>query len=333
MNAREFERWIYRIEEMLADDIASVEWDAHIPDPDNPSQLRQVDILIEREGLRTLVECRHHAVPQDVTWIEELYGRRASLRADAAIAVSSSGFSEGALRKADALGIGAREFRELTESEILDWGRGTRVFAKYLQLGRFVLYVVFASTAIVPAKIDLAMLRTPDGKPWDMERLVHFVVDTIKNAEQSNAALRIQIFVDNLVVNGLSVGEVFVEVEVRHLTVPLLLPTVRTYGPPRSVSESVQVETVPRSEFELLHAEDGLRLTVDFSIVQIPPRSFFVGFVFDLGQPLPMSEIALVGQPQSDWSFFPFEINGVRLNSGAHAALRSTTPGSLIHPL
>jgi hypothetical protein len=39
-----------------------------------------------------MVECRQHQSPQDVQWIEELIGRRVSLPADSAIAVSSSGF-------------------------------------------------------------------------------------------------------------------------------------------------------------------------------------------------------------------------------------------------
>jgi len=65
--------------------------------PDNPSQPRQIDITIKRDGKLTLVECRHHRSRQNVKWIEEMMGRRVSLEADCAIAVSSSGFTSGAL--------------------------------------------------------------------------------------------------------------------------------------------------------------------------------------------------------------------------------------------
>ena len=42
---------------------------------------------------------------QDVKWIEELIGRKQSLRADSVIAVSSAGFTDGAILKAKAFGI------------------------------------------------------------------------------------------------------------------------------------------------------------------------------------------------------------------------------------
>ena len=94
-------------------------WDDHIPDPDNLSQPRQIDITIKRDGKLTLVECRHHRSRQNVKWIEEeRLGRRVSLKADSAIAVSSSGFTSGALTKAKKHGIVTRDLRKLTEQEI-----------------------------------------------------------------------------------------------------------------------------------------------------------------------------------------------------------------------
>ena len=57
-------------------------------------------------------------------------------------AVSSSGFTNGALRKSKALGIIVREFRSLTPSEIADWGKGTRAFVEYVQFGRTEVHLV-----------------------------------------------------------------------------------------------------------------------------------------------------------------------------------------------
>jgi hypothetical protein len=117
-----FEQQIHRIHELLDGSGAVVTWNDHIPDPDNPSQSRQIDITIERNRKLTIVECRKHQSPQDVQWIEEMIGRRASLRADGVIAVSSSGFTTGAVKKASAHGIVLRDLRELTEAEVEDWG-------------------------------------------------------------------------------------------------------------------------------------------------------------------------------------------------------------------
>src|SRR5437660_864391 len=84
-----FERQIERIHQLLEREPANVTWNERIPDPDNLKQLRQVDITIDRDGTKVHAECRLHQAPQDVTWIEELIGRRASLGADVMIAVSS----------------------------------------------------------------------------------------------------------------------------------------------------------------------------------------------------------------------------------------------------
>ena len=67
-----------RIHQLLEIEGSTVTWNDHIPDPDNPSRPRQIDVSIRRDGSLTLVECRIHKDPQDVTWVEELMGRRTS---------------------------------------------------------------------------------------------------------------------------------------------------------------------------------------------------------------------------------------------------------------
>src|SRR5262249_26261467 len=104
-----FEQQISRIHELLESSGADVTWNDHISDPDNASQPRQIDITIRRDGRLTLVECRLHRARQGVKWIEELIGRRMSLAADSIIAVSASGFTKGALKKAARFGIILRD--------------------------------------------------------------------------------------------------------------------------------------------------------------------------------------------------------------------------------
>jgi hypothetical protein len=125
-----FEEKIKRIYDLLADSGAEVKWNDHISDPDNPAQGRQVDVTIKKAGVLTLVECRRRKSRQDVQWIEELIGRRVSLGAQVVIAVSSSGFTAGAIAKARKHGIILRDLQELTDSEIASWGQrvGLKLF-------------------------------------------------------------------------------------------------------------------------------------------------------------------------------------------------------------
>ena len=99
------ERQICRIHELLERSHEFVTWDDHIPDPDNPQQLRQIDVTIRRDGTLTLIECRLSRGRQTVKWIEELIGRRQSLCAQTIIGVASAGFTKGAQRKAARFGI------------------------------------------------------------------------------------------------------------------------------------------------------------------------------------------------------------------------------------
>ncbi len=143
MTPKEFEQQISRIQIVLEGQGAKVTWNARIPDPDNPSQLRQIDVLIEKGKEKTIVECRLHSKPQDVKWIEEIFGRKISLNAQCAIAVSASGFTKGAINKANRLGVVIRDFSSLTDQEIESWGQSTKVKLEYIKFDLFEIYIVF----------------------------------------------------------------------------------------------------------------------------------------------------------------------------------------------
>jgi hypothetical protein len=134
--SEKFEQQIRRIHDLLEQLGSQITWNDRLPDPDNPSQPRQIDVTIRRDGKLTLLECRIHADRQDVKWVEELIGRRLSLRADAVIAVSASGFTEGAILKAKSFGIILRDFSTLTEEEIRSWGHLARVWLTFYEFTR-----------------------------------------------------------------------------------------------------------------------------------------------------------------------------------------------------
>lgn len=87
--------------------------------------LREVDVSIRVPGppaeKLVVLECRHRRAAQDVRWFEELASKRESVGADQMIAVSSSPFTAGALKKAERYGILARRLSGLSLQSIVDW--------------------------------------------------------------------------------------------------------------------------------------------------------------------------------------------------------------------
>ena len=125
--SQKFEKQIHRIFKLLKINNEEVTWDDKIIDPDNPSQNRQIDITIKNGKDLTIIECRIHKSVQNVKWVEELIGKKISMRASAAIGVSASGFTKGAKIKANTYGIALRDFYTLSETEIQKWGRKTKI--------------------------------------------------------------------------------------------------------------------------------------------------------------------------------------------------------------
>jgi len=159
-----FEQQIQRICELLLDSGADVTWDDHIPDPDNQAQARQIDVSIRRDGKLTLVECRDQQCRQDVQWIEELMGRRTSLAADAVIAVSSSGFTTGALKKAKRHGVVPRDLKQLTDAEVRAWGQQIALTLYFYEYFDMEVSLFFDETSIAnlnATAVELELRRHP----------------------------------------------------------------------------------------------------------------------------------------------------------------------------
>jgi hypothetical protein len=149
-----FERQVRRIYELIAESGSEVTWNDHIGDPDNPPRTRQIDVTVRRNGALTLVECRLRKVPQDVQWIECLIGRRISLGAQSVIAVSSSGFTYGALAKARQYGIITRDLQRLTDKEVESWGQRIELILYYYQYSDLEVSLGFSPESIPTTKID-----------------------------------------------------------------------------------------------------------------------------------------------------------------------------------
>lgn len=119
--SREFELLTSRIEGALAPTGARIKSPDRIRDKIT-GQFREVDASIRYTvgsvELLITIECRDRARIQDVTWIEQVATKRTHIGADRTIAVSSTGFTEAAIRAAQAHGISVRLISDITDEDI-----------------------------------------------------------------------------------------------------------------------------------------------------------------------------------------------------------------------
>jgi hypothetical protein len=298
-----FERKVHRLYELLEQSGAEVTWDDHIPDPDNPTQLRQIDITIRRDGKLTLVECRHHTARQNVQWIESLIGRRTSLRAHTVIAVSSSGFTKGALMKAKKRRIIVRDLQRLTESEIKSWGQRIALTLSFYQFSDLDLCLFFDRASI--PNLDPAILKAELG--------VHPAVQSLFTA----ASLQVDRF--NLVADGgprrivtfdlrlerddfRLCGEPVLGVafrgKARLLDMEVAPPVISGYGAPKKNSTQREViieDFVTLGKTSIAHEGDRISIFLDVSQVQTPPFCLFHSFCTNGEQEMEHDSLELYG--------------------------------------
>lgn len=275
----QFEQRIHRIHELLENTGAEVVWNDKVPDPDNPSQARQIDIAIRRGGKLTIVECRVHQAVQDVKWIEELIGRRISLAADAVIAVSNSGFTAGAFKKAAAHGIILRDLRTLTIEEICAWGASTKIILTFLEFQAVRLTVLLATTeATPPLERVLAQLR-------ESPVLFHVFTKTSDWLDQNGVSENSTNFSMNCLVSdvsfdGVTVDGFEVKGAARRITKTLEIASVVAYDAPdvKTSERGVLIEKVPLGDFEITHSRNNVCIAADLGAIVCPPNCIFMYF-------------------------------------------------------
>jgi hypothetical protein len=164
---RQFEQLVSRIEQVLKPRNATVTSPGRVRDQVT-GEMREVDASIRFEvdsvPILITVECRDREAIQDVTWIEQLVTKRQDIGATQTIAVTSSHFTQPALRKAKRHGIEVRTVQNLTDEEIAAW---TDVITVEVQALRWSLVslVLFADTENSTDGIEVV---TP-GKVFDLD--------------------------------------------------------------------------------------------------------------------------------------------------------------------
>jgi hypothetical protein len=280
------EQQVERIKRLLEPQGAEVLWNEKIPDPDNPKQLRQIDVTIRRDGKLTHVECRVHQEPQDVSWIEELIGRRISLGADAVIAVSASGYTEGAILKANAKGIILRELSTLSEDEVRHWGKVTKARLVYFEFQDTLI-----SLAVPPGKYNASLgLTKRDGSPAELRGLFELVMREAEGKPELDHSwheLSMKFNGADILVGGAVPIAGMIETGIRRVLRNASLASVVAY----SAAGSPTPDTYARVQhydaaFEIIDAGKGAAVVLDLSTVPTPKNCLFHGANFDFGRPV-----------------------------------------------
>ncbi len=297
-----FERQIQRIHELIEQPGSVITWDDHIPDPDNPSQLRQIDITIRREEQLTLVECRVHKKPQDVKWIEELIGKRISLRADAVLAVSYEGFTKGAIAKARSHGIILRDFKSLTEEEIRQWGHKTKLWISYHNFSGVVITYLFDIEATNKVTAQDVFDHLTDNKRFN--EMIELIVGELdqRNIERFPLPFFVNIKPKSeLIVAGHHAKDVFFEAEYNVIKAEASITSVVAYDAPDidSLEREVIVEDVSIPDFEITQSSNIVTVALDLSRIPIPLNSRIRDIVFDFKRPVNVKGIYFLGKPES----------------------------------
>lgn len=274
----QFEILISRIHELLEGKSAVVEWNERIPDPDNPKQGRQVDVLVKKDCLINLIECRLHKKPQDTKWIEELIGRRISLGANSIVAVSASGFTSGAIKKANRYGVILNDLNTLTEEEINSWSRFIEVSVFYYRYEDFRLAFTFdfkdidrinadqiqkelqgyiGFNALFKAQLDLL----------DEQKLI------VKENRDKHVNFKINFGIEDFELCGCTVREIESRGVAYLEEIKLSVPEVLSYGHPEyeTNERNVYIQNYNLGETKVIHKDGHISLTLDLSKMEVPP--------------------------------------------------------------
>ena len=323
MTDREFEQLITQIHEVLDQTADKVVWNEHIPDPDNPGQLRQIDVTVTRKGRVTHIECRHRSAKQNATWVEELCGRRRSLKAHKIIGVSSSGFTKGAIAKAKRLGVILREFDELSYNEVSKWAEFPQVFVDFIQFNKALLTIVSSATETRRLSHSPSF-EDGNGRPWPVDEVFKQAADQIERAGIP-PEITMEMFPKDLAVDGIRAKEIFLSAKCVREKVPIDLPMVAQYSqrsPARDHTEATY-HASRSSRFRLItYDESKFAPIVDLSEVLIPDGCVFRGIVFGFAHPVSPTQIQTLGLDRTVPFKMPFSTSLTHEGSQAHVGVK-----------
>lgn len=220
-----------------------------------------------------------HRAIQDVKWIEELIGRRLSLHADAVIAVSNSGFTTGAIKKAAAHGIILRDFRTLTSEEVRAWGTSTRISLTFFQYQNLKISMLVAEGA-EPIVADKVIDKLKESQM--LYYLLQKTSDELdrKGVSQVPRTFEMQASLAELPIGDGAIEGVILSGSVTRIVQELAMASVVAYDAPdvEVYGRQAFIEKVPIGDFEITHSLGDMCISVDLGAIVCPPNSMFLYF-------------------------------------------------------
>ena len=274
-----FEIMVARIHEILENEDAVIEWNDKIPDPDNPSQPRQIDVSVRKDELFNIIECRLHKSKQDVKWIEELIGRRKSLKADSIIAVSSSGFTSGAIKKARKYGVILKDLVQLGDKEILSWTKGVSINLLFFRYKNFSVKLIFDDEDI--DGLHLNNLEKELFEYVGFNTIFNAHLDTLEEKvnplakENRNKPINFtfSFSIENFYLDNRKVQSIETKATVYLEEINLNLPEHLAYGNPydAGISRDIYIQKYNMGETQIIHRGENISVSLDLSKMEIPP--------------------------------------------------------------
>ena len=274
----EFELMIARLHGLLEGQDADVNWNEKIPDPENPKQPRQIDILIRKGNLLNHVECRIRKAKQNVNWIEELIGRRISLNANAVIAVSASGFTSGAIKKAAKYGIILNDLLSLSDDEIQSWTRAIEISLFFYRFDEFEISLFFDLNDI--SDLDPIIVAEELKNYHGLRSIINAPLETIdsenlilKENRNKKVNFSVRIKIDNFLLQRKEVKEIEVKgkavLEKKDLNIPMAL----AYGVPGSNTKdrNIYIQKFNLGQTDIMHNNGNISICLDLSKLEVPP--------------------------------------------------------------
>lgn len=294
-----FEYKISRIENLIKSNNSQVVWNDKIIDPDTPGQERQVDITVTDGNFCTHIECRNRKKTQDVMWIEELIGRKQSLNATQMIAVSSSGFTKGARNKAEAFHIQLRDFSDICDAEIMNWGKIETIKIEYLKFYNLNILVD------LPDAIGRSFKKDILDNPFQDDVFSATIFKALKNLNRKRpfgkkCRFDLCFKPTDLTLCSTKIREISIYGEAEIIEeIENILPT-RKYNLSDTAPHSAFIEQSENHKIEFVHYKDELIIIFDFSQIQSPKNSIFSSVSLVIQKPCHIGFKEIVSYPPNN---------------------------------
>lgn len=307
MTPREFEQIVGRIISIMVKSGDEVVWNDKIPDPDNTKQMRQIDIAINHDGLKSHIECRHHSAPQDVKWIEELMGRKLSLDSFAMIAVSSSGFTEGATKKAEKHGIFLHTLTEHSPEIAHTWGRPSKVEVGYYGFHPLDIHLVFNELPKANLQEIVNTFRVKNDFINTIFNKLKYAINGNEEIKSFPYNLQVECYTGFMDLLDRNIEKVQIKATTYSMTEVVELPSLMIFSQcSHDYQDLARVERSDAHNSEIIFAGSRVKMQIDITkILNIESNKIFSGRI-DLGlrQKTQIPEIECIGSADHEISLY-----------------------------